>query len=363
MPCIRWGVTVIYFEQHEEDCLVSVPEISGEILTRAPLSLLPVLLFLASLKYLDGYKLTRLSLILNVIVLGIVVTTVSYYSNWFLIGVLQIEFLQYARYIAPIVEEVLKAAVVVYLFRSNRIGFLTDAAILGFAVGTGFAITENIYYLYQLGGSNVGTWIIRGFGTAIMHGGVTAIFAVMTQALTERHTRISPSRYLPGLAMAILLHSIFNHFPGTPVLTTLGTLIVLPVILTFVYGRSNNVIHEWLEVDFDVEEEWLELIREGKFTHSKAGGFLLDLSNSFDGATVADMLCYIRLHTELSLRAKSVLMAREFGTEIAIDRDVRDKLMEMDDLRKSIGNIGFVAMAPYFRLSRKELWELFMLKQ
>ena len=130
-----------------------------------------------------------------------------------------------------------------------------------------------------------------------------------------------------------------------------------------IYEASANLIHEWLEIDFDAEEELLELIREGKLTHSKAGRFLLDLRDSFDGATVADMLCYIRLHTELSLRAKSVLMAREFGREIPIEQDVRDKLTEMDSLRKSIGRIGFLAMAPYFHLSRKDLWELFLLEQ
>jgi len=336
---------------------------SIEILIRAPLALLPVLFFLIILKYLDGYKLTGLRTTVYVIALGVAVTAASYFVNGFLMSVLQIEFLQYARYTAPFVEEILKAAVVVYLFHANRIGFLTDAAILGFAVGAGFAITENIYYLHLLGGSNVGTWIIRGFGTAIMHGGVTALFAVLAQALTERHTKISLLRYLPGLAMAILLHSVFNHFPGTPVLTTFVTIIVLPVILGQVYGRSARLVHRWLEVGFDVEEELLEPIQKGEFTHSKAGRFLLDLRDSFDGVTVADMLCYIRLHTELSLRAKSVLMAREFRAEIAVGQDVRDKLIEMDALRKNIGKIGFLAMAPYFHESRKELWELFMLKQ
>lgn len=322
-----------------------------------------MLVFLATLKYLDGYKLTKLRTILYVIAAGATATVASYYCNGFLLNLLQVEFVQYARYGAPFVEEILKAAVVVYLFHTNRIGFLADAATVGFAVGAGFAITENIYYLHLLGGSDVGTWIIRGFGTAIMHGGVAAIFAVATQALTERHTKTSPLRYLPGLATAILLHSVFNHFPGSHILTMLVTLTALPIVLMLIYEASANLVHEWLEIDFDAEEELLELIREGKLTHSKAGRFLLDLRDSFDGATVADMLCYIRLHTELSLRAKSVLMAREFGREIPIEQDVRDKLTEMDSLRKSIGRIGFLAMAPYFHLSRKDLWELFLLEQ
>ena len=40
----------------------------------------------------------------------------------------------------------LKGLIVVALIRTHRIGFLVDAAILGFAVGTGFALVENLQY-------------------------------------------------------------------------------------------------------------------------------------------------------------------------------------------------------------------------
>ena len=61
----------------------------------------------------------------------------------------------------------------------HRIGFLVDAAIYGFAVGAGFALAENLYYLHLAAEAGMGTWIVRGFGTALMHGGTTALFAVM----------------------------------------------------------------------------------------------------------------------------------------------------------------------------------------
>ena len=53
-----------------------------------------------------------------------------------------------------------------------------DAAIYGFAVGTGFALVENVYYLLSLPGAPAALWIVRGFGTAVMHGGTTAILAM-----------------------------------------------------------------------------------------------------------------------------------------------------------------------------------------
>ena len=52
----------------------------------------------------------------------------------------------------------------------------------------------------------MGTWIVRGFGTAIMHGGATAIFAVMGLSALERTQRAGLRAFLPGFALAVALH-------------------------------------------------------------------------------------------------------------------------------------------------------------
>jgi hypothetical protein len=253
--------------------------------------------------------------------------------------------------------------VVVYLFRSNRIGFLVDAAILGFAVGAGFAMAENMYYLYHAADAQIPVWVVRGFGTAVMHGGVTAIFAVFAQVLTERQTRVRLFSFIPGLLAAAILHSIFNQFLISPILSTIATLLFIPLILMLVFQKSVVVMHQWLEVDFDANEELLESIKAGEFTQSKAGQFLLQLRERFDGMIVADMLCYIRLHIELAIRAKAMLIAREFEMDIKMDDEVEYKFKELHALEKSIGKAGFLAMRPYLHMNRKDLWQLFLLEE
>ncbi len=108
----------------------------------ALLGLLPVCCFLAALMYLDSYKLVPIRWVIATIVLGCGMAVASYPLNlpgleWF-----EIEFIAYTRYVAPFVEEALKAFIIVVLIRRNRIGFLVDAAIMGFAVGAGFAISK-----------------------------------------------------------------------------------------------------------------------------------------------------------------------------------------------------------------------------
>ena len=93
---------------------------------------------------------------------------------------------------SPWLEESLKAALIVYLIRTRRVGMLVDAAICGFAVGTGFALFENAYYLMMRPETHPAVQVIRGFGTAIMHGGATAIFAIVSLSQAERF----PDRWL-----------------------------------------------------------------------------------------------------------------------------------------------------------------------
>ncbi len=336
---------------------------SIDLLISAPLGLLPVMAFLATLVWLDSYKLVGFRTVLSTVIAGALLTLIGYFVNASLMGYLLIDFTVVARYLAPLVEEFLKALVVIYLFRTNRIGFLVDGAILGFAVGAGFALAENLFYLYSVDRAHIAVWLVRGFGTAIMHGGVTAIFAILSQVLTERNMNVNPLRYVPGLAVAVALHSLFNHFVLPPVLMTLVTLVLLPPLLYAVFRKSAAHMHEWLELDFDADALLLDQINSGDFAHSKVGRFLNDLRSRFEGPVVVDMLCYLRLYTELALRAKGALLMRENGLDVPVGERTKDKFTELAFLERSIGKTAMLAMRPFLHMTRKDLWQMNVLER
>jgi hypothetical protein len=267
----------------------------------------------------------------------------------------------YSRYFSPWLEETLKGAFLVYLIRSRRIGMLVDAAIFGFATGSGFALLENLYYLATRPEAHLVVEIIRGFGTAIMHGGATAIFAIVSVALAEKRADAALSVFLPGLLASVGLHSAFNHLLAMPVLATLGILLALPPLMHFVFQRSERSLRDWLDADLDSDMELLELINSGEFSQSHVGTYLHSLREKFRGEVVADMLCYMRLHVELALRAKGVLLMRESGLEAPIDEETREKMVELQYLERSIGRTGQLAMRPVLQMTSKDLWQIYML--
>lgn len=266
------------------------------------------------------------------------------------------------RYIAPVIEEVLKGAVVFALIRARRVGFLVDAAIFGFAVGAGFAMIENIYYLRTFPDGHIGVWIVRGFGTAIMHGGATAMFAMMGLAMVDRTGRTGPGPFLPGFIVAVALHSIYNHFFVSPILSTAGIIIVLPPLMYAVFQESERALRDWMGTGFDTDAELLALLNSGELSDSPIGRYLHELRDRFHGHVVADLLCYLRIHAELSLRGKGLLLMREAGFEAKPDDHVRAMFAELEFLQSTIGRTGQLAMEPLLRSTHKDLWQLYMLR-
>jgi RsiW-degrading membrane proteinase PrsW (M82 family) len=334
---------------------------NGNLAIQLLLGLLPVTCFLAALVWLDSYKLVRIRWVLAAIGLGCVAAAVSYPVNTAGIRLLQVDFISYTRYAAPVFEEGLKALIIVMLMRNNRVGFLVDAAIFGFAVGTGFAILENLFYLQLMPETRMSTWIVRGFGTALMHGGATAIFAVVSHTLVGQRVTLGAIAFLPGFAVAVITHSVFNHFFFSPILNTLAVLVTLPLLLVLIFQQSERSVADWLGSGFDADTELLHMINSGEFSSSKVGQYLHSLKEKFEGPIVGDILCYLRLHIELSIRAKGLLMMRESGFVNKTGEETKAKLEEMKYLEKSIGATGKLAIKPFIRMSRKDLWQFYML--
>ncbi|UCC14663.1 MAG: PrsW family intramembrane metalloprotease [Gammaproteobacteria bacterium] len=334
-----------------------------DLILRGSVGLLPVLIFLAVLVYLDSYKLVRFRVVIAAITAGCVAAGSSYFLNVAGLELTGWSLTTYSRYVSPIIEEALKGIIIVYLIRKNRIGFPVDAAIFGFAAGAGFAMIENIYYLGILSQSHLAVWIVRGFGTAIMHGGATAIFAIVAHTLAEESQSTSLAVLAPGFVVASLIHSAFNHFLFAPVLSTLGILILLPPLLLYVFKDSEESLQKWMQIDFDADTELLELINSGDFSDSKVGKYLTSIREHFKPEVLFDLMCYLRLHTELSMRSSGMLMLRESGFEAPPDPEIKGMLEELKYLEKSIGRTGQMAVKPFMRMSSRDLWQLYMLEE
>jgi RsiW-degrading membrane proteinase PrsW (M82 family) len=343
--------------------LLGVPVIESTLHTTVEImvSLIPVFAFLLALILLDSYKLITLRSILTAVLFGSVFAIICYVAGSWYTAELNINNQTNSRYFAPVIEEICKAAYLIWMIKKMKVGFMVDAAIYGFAIGAGFAFVENALFLHTRTQINLFVLIIRGLGTAVMHGGTTAIFGILAKKLDEQVRSPKLHLFFPGLIIAIVIHSFFNHFLLSVVLITLLQLVLLPLIIYGVFKRSEQSLRTWMEVGLDTDVQLLEYISTGKVATTRIGKYLQTLKKNFPGEIIADMLCYIRVYLELAIRAKGVLLMQESGFKASLEKDVQEKFQELKYLEHSLGKTGKRALNPVFKMSSRDLWQLYLL--
>jgi protease PrsW len=323
------------------------------------IALVPVLLLLALLQLMDSFKLVGLRSVLASIAAGAVIALISLTVHTSVLDLVDLR--TFTRYVAPASEETLKAAFVVLLLWRRRIGFLVDAAVHGFAVGAGFALVENIDYLRHLADAPSRLWLVRGLGTAVLHGATTAVFAMATKAMLERPGRSLAAAAMPALAVAIGVHSAFNHLLLPPFAMTALLLLVLPLVMLVVFQQSERATREWVGAGLDLDVELLDLVRSEHFASTRFGQYLRELRARFGGLIAADMFCLLRLDLEISVQAKAMLLARAEGVAIPATDDLRATLDEIEHLQASIGRVGLLALKPLQVTSDRDRWHRYVL--
>jgi len=328
------------------------------LLAQIVLSVLPVLIFLGGLELIDTYRLVPLPRVLRSVAVGCGVALVCYGLNTSVYASGIVSPSQWARSGAPVLEELAKGLYVFWLLRSNRVGFMVDSAIAGFAVGAGFAVLENLSYVPDLSAGGLAASAVRGLGTAMMHGGATAIFASVSSSIGEIRGSRPALVLVPGWAIAIVIHELYNQPLFPPVRAAAVVLIALPAIIALIFWRSEKALEKWLGTKLDKDIDLLQMMSTGTFSSTHAGAYLRSLESAFSAEILGDMLCYLQLMLELSARAKGDLLRREMGFPVTPDPELPGQLKELNWLESRIGRAGKLAVAPLLGQSRRDIWEM-----
>lgn len=337
----------------------------ADLVLKALIAMAPVLLLLLVFDRLDVFNLIPMRDIALLTLAGATLALFSYFANLSVMHGFPIGLTSYSRYVAPVIEETMKAAPIVFLFARNRLGFKLDAAIAGFAVGAGFSVAENLWYLITLDETNVTDWLIRGFGAAIMHGAATALFAVISHEWSEKQAesaaaqyRFQPLLFVPGLLAAMVVHSIFNHFPTQPLVAMVLTLLLAPMTIFLTLARSERATRQWLANDAAAHRQMLEDIRAGRFHDSKVGGALREQLGEARNIGAEEVMSYVELKIELVLRAEELILASHQGGAAAPGADELDKFERLDVMEQRFGKAIVAAIGSRIGFTRNDLYEL-----
>jgi len=333
------------------------------------LALVPVLVMLGMFVWLDVFKLMTLWEMLGLLVLGGITAGLAYPVSGVFIDQLPIGYSNYSRFAAPWIEETIKALALVLLFRMNRIGFKLDAVISGFAIGAGFSVIENILYLFRFPDLAPSTWMVRGLGTAVMHGTTVAIVAAIAHELSERETREAASDfdfnllwYVPGLLIAALLHTAFNQFPDQPLYAMIGTLAAAPFVLMALFKFGAQEAQHWLTEESAIHRQALEAWQSGGYPDDESGRRIAALVSRSDAGAGQLIRDYCENMTALVLAAEIALHKQADEAE-RVEIDARETFRRVEAAKRDMGRATFAALRPLLPFSRNDYWEVSELEE
>ncbi|MBN1284009.1 MAG: PrsW family intramembrane metalloprotease [Anaerolineae bacterium] len=176
---------------------------------------------------LDIFKTTRIRTIVIAFLWGATgAIGLAYVVNNALIRNVGLGFTQLSNFVAPIVEEIFKALVLIYLIRHPSFRYFVDGAVYGFAAGIGFAMSENLFlYLPGAGSAVLIGSISRVLSASLMHAGASALVGIALGRL-RRAERGRVGWPAAGILFAIVLHVVYNNVVNTPGLQGVMLLVI-----------------------------------------------------------------------------------------------------------------------------------------
>ena len=168
------------------------------------------LLFLYLVRWLDLYASGSFQAVVICLLWGTVAFILAFQANAFALRFVGFGLL--VTLAAPIIEEILKSLILIYYVSRPDFTYFVDGAIYGFAVGTAFAVLENLLYLGRAD-SEAGLLIAlsRAFSTSLMHGSASALVGVSLGRLRFGRGFSRIASVLLGWAAAMALHITFNN--------------------------------------------------------------------------------------------------------------------------------------------------------
>ena len=171
-------------------------------------SLLPIIIYILVVYKIDHFALVNKRRLLQLVVGGMLMALVcfglfSWLADWLPDGV------------HPVTEEAVKAVPLLVLAWRKRMVFFIDSVICGAAVGGGFSILENLFYLVLGQEAGLGTMLFRGLEVALIHIGCSAVVAaglVLVVRQTERwRSRLGVKPFDVVMTILLLLAAVAAH--------------------------------------------------------------------------------------------------------------------------------------------------------
>ena len=329
-------------------------------------AILPIVIYIFVVYKIDNFSLISIRNLFLQVLCGMIAALVCF-GLFQLTGMILSE--RQSDIFNPVLEEIIKAVPLLWLATRKKIVFFIDSVICGAAVGGGFSILENIFYLLLGDEMGIGTVLFRSLEVALIHMGCSAIVAaslmLVTRLALRARSRLSIGKGNIAMTAFLLLappilHVCHNMFHFNPLMQFVFVFGTMGGLLVWIYFYDVEMIHSWLDTGLDKQLSLLDSIKNGRLGDTTAGYFLESVKEAFPPEDFFDIICYVQLHVELSVASRSRVMVRESGLEqdFPLTDEMKELILsqytEYKLLEKRLGNAARMTIAPIVKYDPAE---------
>ena len=303
-----------------------------------------VLLFIYNL---DKYKTGEFKVVILSFAAGVGAYLAAAQINPATLDLGWVDYDQMVRFLAPAVEEILKAAILFLLVRRVKFTYFVDGAIYGFAVGIGFAIWENFEYINGNPGLAMAVAVNRVVSTNLMHAAATSITGIILGWARFRKPAQRVLFNFIGILPAILLHMGYNNLVTR---VESGLLLVYAVIvgggavgfIAFMIRRGLKEEGTWIEQKLGATDRVERQEVAAAQNVDKLEPVLKRLRDTFGQETAERIEKLLLTQARLGILRKTYDKMPDEKMRLGIQAQVDELRTEMEKMRKQLGSYAMV---------------------
>jgi RsiW-degrading membrane proteinase PrsW (M82 family) len=265
------------------------------------------------------------------------------------------------RFVAPVIEEILKGLILIYLIRHPDFKYFLDGAIYGFAAGIGFAIFENFEYILGHPSTALIVAISRVLSTNLIHATGSALIGIaLGLARFNRFVLFRMLYLIGGVGLAIAIHSGFNNMVndgvalGFAFAAGLGGAGVIAAAARRGLKDEKSWVHENIGLTQGVTSGEASVVQR----LNDVDTILAPLAERFGADKAVQIEKFLFMQAQLAIQGKMLEKMQDEKMRAAIQAQIRELDKKMNVERKAVGAYCMLYLRNIFPASDTQLWNL-----
>lgn len=326
------------------------------------IALIVPVVFLFLLRTFDLHKTVKFTLNIFTLFCGLVAYLLAAQINPFIQANTGLGWDQIVRYVAPVVEELLKAAILIWLVNRADFNYVVDGALYGFGAGIGFAIIENVEYLQR---ASVEAALIlaiaRVFSTNLMHATSSGLIGT---ALAYHRGGENKKRgwivILGGYVIAIVFHGVFNAMVNSSILLVfaIGYGVVGAGLIWFVIRNGMAAQKNWVGEKLGMQDRVTkEETRAVVSIETMVETLIVPFQERFGEEKVPLVRELMYKQAEMGIKRKLLDATPSPTKRQEVEEIIQTLYGEMEVLRKQIGMYPMMFVREVYLGQEMQLWD------